>query len=96
MRKILLILALTAIAWPMRARSQVIVRVAPPRVVVERPLPPPGSRYVWTPGYYRWAKTRYVRVPGRYVLPPRPGVVWVAPRWVARNGTWLFIAGYWR
>lgn len=96
MRKILLVLALTAIAWPIAARSQVIVRPAPSRIIVEAPLPPPSSRYVWTPGYDRWIGTRYIWVPGRYVLPPRRGVVWVAPRWVPHDGTWVFVAGHWR
>jgi len=77
------------------ALSQVVVPVRPPRVIVERPIPRPGPGYVWLPGYYRWAGARYVWVPGRYEIPPRPGVVWVAPHWVHRNGSWVFIAGYW-
>lgn len=96
MNKLFSALAFAAIAWPITARSQVIVRVAPPRVFVERRVPPPGPRYVWISGFYRWNGARYIWVPGRYALPPRPGVVWVAPRWVAHNGTWTFVAGYWR
>lgn len=96
MKRMLLMLALTAIGSPIAGRSQVIVRIAPPRVVVERPLPPPGPSYVWTSGYYRWNGMRYIWIPGRYVVPPRPHAVWIAPRWVARNGTWVFVAGYWR
>ena len=96
MKRALLALALITGCFSATAWSQVIVRVRPPRVVVERPLPPPGPRYVWLPGYYRWNGIRYIWVPGRYVIPPRPGVVWIAPRWIQRNGTWVFIRGYWR
>jgi hypothetical protein len=95
MKKTFITLAL-AMAFSNPAWPQVVVRVRPPRVVVERPVPPPGPRYVWTPGLYRWEGARYIWVPGRYVIPPRPGVVWIAPRWVERNGSWFFIEGYWR
>jgi hypothetical protein len=95
MNKIVISLALAMAAsspsWP-----QVIIRVGPPRVVVERPTLPPGPRYVWTSGFYRWESGRYIWVPGRYVVPPRPGSVWIAPRWVERNGAWFFVEGYWR
>src|SRR5258708_7327429 len=62
--------------------AQTVVRVVPPapvRVgVVGRP-PHPG--YVWTEGYQRWNGTRYVWVSGRWLRPPLPGAVWVAPVW---------------
>ncbi|HTF68902.1 MAG TPA: hypothetical protein VK638_40105 [Edaphobacter sp.] len=98
MRKLLLTFAFVVVALSSTAAwSQVVVRVGPPpRIIVERPAPPPGPRYVWLSGYYRWGGARYIWVPGRYVVSPRPGVVWVAPRWVARNGTWVFVRGYWR
>jgi hypothetical protein len=77
--------------------AEVVVRMAPPRpqsvVVVGRA---PGPKYVWIGGYYRWNGTRYVWVAGRWMLPPRAGVVWVAPRWVPRNGGYVFVAGRWR
>jgi hypothetical protein len=96
MKRILPLFALAAALSPAVAMAQVVIRVAPPAVVVERPVPSPGPRYVWVGGYHRWTGVRYVWVPGHYVIPPRPGVVWVAPRWVARGGGWVFVAGYWR
>jgi hypothetical protein len=77
--------------------SQVVVHIGPPpHVMIERPVPLPGPQYIWQVGYYRWGGRSYIWVPGRYVLPPRPGVVWVAPHWVARNGNWVFVEGIWR
>jgi len=96
MKKLFITLAGAAALISTTAWSQVVVRVGPPRVIVERLIPRPGPRYVWIPGYYRWGGARYVWVPGRYEVPPRPGVVWIAPRWVQRGGSWVFVAGFWR
>jgi hypothetical protein len=79
------------------ASAQVVIRVAPPppvRVGVVGVAPGPG--YVWTGGYQRWNGTAYVWVPGRWVRPPRAGVVWVPPHYVARGGTWVYYKGHWR
>jgi hypothetical protein len=35
-------------------------------------------------------------VAGRWVRPPRAGVVWVQPRYVHTGSTWVFHKGYWR
>jgi hypothetical protein len=51
---------------------------------------------VWIGGYQTWNGTRYVWVAGRWVVPPRVGVVWIAPRWIPRNGGYVFIAGRWK
>lgn len=95
-RAFLLSVLAASLLLPLSAAAQVVVRVAPPPVVVERPVRAPGPRYVWTGGYYRWTRGRYIWMPGRYVLPPRPGVAWVSPHWVARPGGWVFVAGFWR
>ena len=96
MKKTLFWFALAAAFVPSAAWSQIVVRIGPPRVVVERPIPPPGPHYIWQPGFYRWEGARYIWVPGRYALPPRPGVVWIAPHWVSNRGNWVFIDGVWR
>ncbi len=77
--------------------AEVVVRVAPPApqsvVVVGHA---PGPKYVWIGGYHRWNGSRYIWVPGKWIVPPRHGAVWVAPRWVPRNGGYVFVAGRWR
>src|SRR5437899_1004688 len=44
--------------------ADVIIRVAPPRPIVERRVVSPGRDYVWVPGYHRWDSRAYVWVPG--------------------------------
>ena len=77
-------------------QAQVVVRIGPPRAVVERPIPAPGPGYVWVPGYHRWNGTAYVWTPGVWMRPPRPHARWVRPRWVRRHGGWVFVEGRWR
>jgi hypothetical protein len=78
------------------AQAQVVVRVAPPRAVVERPGPRPGPQFVWIPGYHRWDSRAYVWVPGRWEAPPRRHAHWVPARWVHRHNGWVLIEGHWR
>lgn len=92
MKRLLSLCLLAVSLAPVARMAQVVVRVAPPLVVVERPVP----RYVWVGGCYRWTGVRYTWVSGHDVLPPRPAAVWIAPHWVARDGGWVFVKGYWR
>jgi hypothetical protein len=91
------LLLTAALTVPANA-SQIFVRVAPPRPVVERVVPRPGVHYVWVGGFYRWSGRAYVWMPGHWVYPPRPAAVWVPAHWQfipARRG-YVFVAGYWR
>jgi hypothetical protein len=94
-RKLLLAFASAALLVG-AANAQVVVRIGPPRPIVETRGVAPGPGYVWTPGYHRWDGTRYVWAPGAYVLPPRPHAVWVPHRWVRRDGGWYLAEGHWR
>jgi hypothetical protein len=76
--------------------AEVIVQVAPPAAVVERPVPRPGPNYVWTPGYYRWDGHAHVWVAGSWLVPPRPHAHWVAHHWVHRHDGWVLVEGRWR
>ena len=76
--------------------ADIVVRIGPPRPVVERRPRPPARGYVWVPGYYRWDGRAHVWVPGLWELPPRPHARWEAHRWVKRRGEWVFIEGRWR
>jgi hypothetical protein len=78
------------------AGAQVIVRGAPPPVIVERPGPALHAGWVWVPGYYRWNGRRYVWVGGYWTKPPRPRAIWVPGRWVPRGGGYVWVNGYWR
>jgi WXXGXW repeat (2 copies) len=76
--------------------EEVVVRVRPPRAVVEHRVVAPSGRHVWIAGYHRWDGNAYVWTPGRWELPPREHVVWVAPRWRHRHDGWVFVEGRWR
>jgi len=83
-------LAMTASA------ADVVIRVAPPRAVVERRGPRPSRDHVWIGGYQRWDGNRYAWAPGRWEQPPRRHAHWVASRWVHRGGGWVLMEGHWR
>jgi hypothetical protein len=78
------------------AYAEVVVRVAPPALIVEQRTVAPSPNHVWISGYHRWDGNAYVWVPGRWEVPPRPHAVWVAPRWVHRHGGYVFVEGRWR
>lgn len=97
MKKIALALLLAFSSLSLAVSAQeVIIRVAPPRVVVEHPGPPPERGFVWIAGYHRWDRDHYVWVPGRWDRPPREGAVWVPHHWVHRGDHWVLIEGHWR
>jgi hypothetical protein len=95
-RKLILSLVLGGALVSMAPAAEVIVRVGPPRPIVERLPPRPGPAYVWTPGYYRWQGERHVWVGGVWVVPPRAHARWVPAHWVKAPGGWRFIEGHWR
>lgn len=96
MKKLLLAAVATALLGTSAAFAQVVVRVVPPHPIFEhRPLRP-GAGYVWTNGYHRWDGRAYVWVPGRWAMPPRPGVMWVDGHWGRRRGGYVWIEGHWR
>ena len=75
----------------------IIVHRAPPPLIVERIPPRPGPEVVWIPGYYVARGESWVWVAGHYERPPRPGAVWVAPRYENRSPTEVhFSLGFWR
>jgi hypothetical protein len=76
--------------------QEVIVKVHPPREVVETRVAAPGPGYVWIGGYHQWNGNAYAWTPGRWELPPRPHAVWVRHRWVHRHGGWVLAEGHWK
>ena len=78
------------------AAESIVVEQAPPlperEIIIARPSP----AHVWIGGYWGWHAGRHVWVSGRWDLPPRTGVVWVAPRWVRHGHGYRFHSGGWR
>ena len=74
-----------------------VVGIAPPAPVAEAPPPaPPPPGNVWQGGYWAWDGTKYVWVPGAYVVAPYPGAVWVGGHWIGGGRHWHWANGHWR
>jgi len=76
--------------------ADIVVRVAPPRGVVEHREARPSKNHVWIPGYHRWDGNAYLWEHGRWEVPPKPHAKWVAPRWNHRKDGYVFSEGRWR
>src|SRR5690348_17472688 len=77
-------------------RGRLYVRVGPPAPIIEARIAAPGAGYVWIEGYQRWDGGRYLWVPGRWVMPPRPRARWVAGHWSRDRRGWYWVDGHWR
>jgi hypothetical protein len=78
------------------ASAEVVVRIAPPRVVVQKRDHSPGRGYMWVQGYQNWDGEHYVWVPGRWEQPPRANARWVKHRWNHQRNGWVMVEGHWR
>jgi len=78
------------------ALPKVYVQVAPPAPIAEVRVVAPGPKHVWVAGYHHWDGRAYVWMPGRWVLPPRAGVVWVSGHWKHGPHGWFWVEGHWR
>ncbi len=93
----LAVAALGALALPASARTNVdlYVNLGPPPPAYYEAVPAPRAGWVWLPGYWDWRYQRHHWVGGHWVR-SRPGYVYYAPRWYARDGRWYVAAGGWR
>jgi hypothetical protein len=78
------------------APGVIVVHRAPPPVVVERITVSPGPEFVWIQGYYVARGDDWVWVRGHYERPPRPGMVWIGPRYEEHGAEYRFSMGFWR
>lgn len=92
--KLLGMIMVSGLAFTANA-ADVIVRVRPPHVVVERRGVAPSRDHVWVSGYHNWDGNAYVWTPGRWDRPPQPHQRWEAHHWVKRNGGWVMVEGRW-
>jgi hypothetical protein len=76
--------------------AEIVVRVSPPRMVVQKRERSPGPGYVWVQGYQNWDGRSHVWVPGRWERPPQPRGRWQPHHWVHRRDGWVLVEGHWR
>ena len=74
----------------------IVVKLKPPAIKIEKRSTTPGPEYVWIGGYHRWDGSAYVWEPGKWEKPPREHAVWVAPRWEHRSDGYVFVEGRWK
>jgi hypothetical protein len=77
-------------------QAEVVIKIAPPRAVVEHRGPRPSPNHVWVAGYHRWDGNAYAWEAGRWEAPPRAHAVWVAPHYQHRHDGYVFVEGHWR
>ena len=62
----------------------------------DQPSVPPGfANPYWISGYWGWKNTDWEWIPGRWVERPRPGVIWINPRYIRTGGQQYWYSGYW-
>jgi WXXGXW repeat (2 copies) len=97
MKKLILLAAAVLFSLPSASFAQrIVVRVAPPPVVVEHPGPRPHPGWVWIDGHHQWDGRRYVWAHGYWIAPPRPHAVWVRGHWRHAHGGYVWVDGHWR
>ncbi|NDC42794.1 MAG: hypothetical protein EBZ77_14800 [Chitinophagia bacterium] len=78
-----------------RSFAQIVVAVRPVRPVYTR-IAAPTPRHVWIEEEWVPSGGTYIFRGGRWMAPPRPGLVWVTGHWRHRRRGWVWIPGHWR
>ena len=95
MKKIIVIMALFALAFAgVGCTGEAYVTAQPNEVVYERPASP-GAGYIWVDGDWYWSSGRYVWRNG-YWGHPRGGRVWVRGNWQHDSRGYRWQKGHWR
>ena len=76
--------------------SQALVQLAPPPPQDETILVSPGPEYYWCAGEWMWTGASWAWVPGRYVIRPHRGAVWISGHWERGPRGWYRVPGAWR
>ncbi|MEO8503362.1 MAG: hypothetical protein ABI609_05650 [Acidobacteriota bacterium] len=88
------------LAAPAEAGVRIGVHVGIARPALRREVAAvrPSSHHVWVAGYWHWPEggREWAWVGGAWTLPPHAHATWVGPRYVRRDGEWVYTSGYWR
>jgi len=75
--------------------GEVVTTETPPPPRSEMIGSPPGTSYVWAPGYWTYQNERWVWLPGHWDLRPRAGVNWIPGHWDKEPRGWVWTPGHW-
>src|ERR1035437_7255570 len=75
--------------------ADVVIRVAPPRIRVEKRPAPPSRKHAWVSGYPRWDGNAYQWQGGEGEEPPTGPDKGLAHHYVRRNGVYVLVEGHW-
>ena len=79
---------------PFGQPEPVRVAWAPPPMLIEVPPPVPYEEAVWVGGFWIW-QGNWVWMHGHWASPPRPGYRYFHPYYEHRNGSVIFVNGFW-
>ena len=78
------------------AEPPVATAPQPPPALPDYQQPPcPGDGYIWTPGYWNYARMGYYWVPGVWTRAPYTGALWTPGFWAFAAGHYVRHPGYW-
>ena len=96
--KVLMLLLVVSLFAVTNTRAQEIVvraRLHRPGPILVRPERP-SRRHVWVAEEWAPNGGTYVYHEGYWVVPPHPGVIWIAGHWRHRHDGYIWIGGHWR
>ena len=76
--------------------ADVVVRIAPPRAVVEHRDRAPSRDHVWVSGYHRWDGVHYVWTQGRWERRPQANARGVDGHWAHHSKGYYWVDGHWK
>ena len=76
--------------------ADVVIRLAPPKIRIEKHGMRPSPEHVWVSGYHRWDGNAYQWQEGRWDRPPVAHQRWVAHHYVRRDGGYVLVEGHWQ
>ena len=69
---------------------------AAPAPLADNITPSPAPNALWVPGYWDYNGSGYTWTAGHWQIPPPATTTYVASHWETRNGTNVFVRGYWQ
>jgi len=91
-----LVVAAILIAAPGPAVAQLFVNISAPPMLPSYYQPQLSvQNEIWTPGYWAYGQSGYYWVPGTWIQPPSPGLMYTPGYWGSAQNGYSWNQGYW-